>query len=98
MHGKKVILTLWTESQHWTGPVLQLPADVGVEAGAVTVTVVDGPPFALGMAAARMLRESAQKTEVMVRLNMVGCWLVRRGESLERVSGWDGESEGAVNC
>ncbi len=54
--GKKVILTLSTELQHWTGPVVQSPADVGVGVGAVTVTVVVGWPVAV----ARMLRESTQ--------------------------------------
>ncbi len=50
------VLTLSVESQHWTGPVLQSPADVGVGVGAVTVTVVVGWPVAV----ARMLRESTQ--------------------------------------
>ncbi len=68
---------------------MQSLADVGVGVGAVTVTVVvvglPVLPFALGMAVARMLRESAQKTDAMVRLNMVGCWLVRRVENLWRL-------------
>ncbi len=76
MESYTEVLTLSVEAQHWTGPVLQLPPDVGVEAGAVTVTVFVGVvagavvvwavvvgavwPFEFGMAVARILRESAQ--------------------------------------
>ena len=58
----KVQRTFWTELQHWRSPVVHCPALVGVEAGAVTVTVVvfdagGDPP---GMAAARRVRESTK--------------------------------------
>ena len=55
---ESVARTLCTELQHWRGPVEQELALVGVEAGAVTVTVLVGdPPLPPGMAAARIARE-----------------------------------------
>ena len=55
-------------SQHWIGPVLQLPADVVVVVpGAVEVTVtvtVDGEVVAHGVATARRAKKSTERTVV----------------------------------
>ncbi len=73
------VLTLWTELQHWIGPVEhELAGGVPLDAGAVEVTVtvvvyagvvVGLPP---GMATARIARE---RTESEVRANILGVWL-----------------------
>ncbi len=84
------LVTLWTLSQHWMGPVLQFPAAmVVVVAGAVTVTVVVvagvvvGEPqrfsAGAGVATARVVRARSEMVEM--RENMfesserkVCCW------------------------
>ena len=64
-----MLLTDWTWSQHWMGPVLQL-LPVGPEAGAVAVTVIVVVDVAVvvgvfqGEAAARVATEARETSAV----------------------------------